>query len=197
MDEMTRSSERTGVALNVLQIVLSGSVAFSVLALFVGQYNWLPLSEWLSEGPVWNVLIWVSLSMGFFFLTGFGILKLIKRLEAKSEPNLRAVLKLGAIYNPEKFEKYLASKPLKHQRQTSRIGHTIMEYTWDDDDSAKWVGNEANIIFYVDTTNHIVLSITVNIDSPNAITTKEASEIILTELINAGVIPKSILQLIK
>ncbi len=197
MDEMTRSSERTGVALNVLQIVLSGSVAFSVLALFVGEYKWVPLADWLSEGSVWDILIWVGLSMGFFFLTGFGILKLIKRLEAKSEPNLRAVLKLGAIYHPENFEKYIASKSIKHQRRTSRIGHTILEYTWDDHDSAKWLGNEANVIFYVDMTNHIILSVTVNIDSPKAITTKETSEIMLTELVNAGVVPKTILQFIQ
>jgi len=196
MDEMTRSNERTGVALNVLQVVLSGSIAFSVLALFVGQYNWLPLSDWLTNGPVWNVLIWVAISLFSFFLTGFGILKLIRRLEARSEPNLRTVLKLGAIYNPQNLEKYIASKPIKQQKLTTRIGTNIHEYTWDDD-SEKWIGNEANITFYIDTTNHIILSTTVNIDAPKNITTEKASQIILKELVDAGIVSKTTLEFIK
>jgi len=104
MDEMTRSNERTGVALNVLQVVLSGSIAFSVMMLLVGQYQYQPLYDWLSSPELSHILIWVGLSIGMFFLTGFGILKLIRRLEERAEPNLCVVLKLGAFYDPANFD---------------------------------------------------------------------------------------------
>jgi hypothetical protein len=192
MDEMTRTNERTGVALNVLQVVLSGSIAFSVVALIVGQYQFNPIASLLADSLPF-LLFWIGLSVGLFFLTGFGILRFIRRLEEKAEPNLRVALKLGASYTVENFEKYLASKPVKHQRMTTRVGHTVQEYTWDDDDSEKWLGNEANIVFYVDTTNHILLSITVNIDAPKNITLKEASQIMLKELTDRDIIPPNLL----
>lgn len=80
---------------------------------------------------------------------------------------------------------------------TTRVGLSIQEYTWDDDDSKKWLGNEANLVFYVDTTNHIILSITVNIDAPKNIVTKEASQIMIKELMDEGIIPKNTLQQIQ
>jgi hypothetical protein len=131
-----------------------------------------------------------------FFLTGFGILRLIRRLEEKAEPNLRVSLKLGAIYDPKNFEKYIASKPIKQQKVTTRVGTSIHEYTWDDD-SEKWLGNEGSIVFYVDTTNQILLSATVNIDAPKNITTKEASQILVKELIDASVVPKNVIEFIR
>ena len=195
MDEMTRSNERTGVALNVLQVVLSGSIAFSVLSLFVGQYEWKDLSGLITSSAL-SVTLWACLAMGLFFLTGFGILRLIRRLEEKAEPNLRVSLKLGAIYDTKNFEKYIASKPIKQQKVTTRVGTSIHEYTWDDD-SEKWLGNEGSIVFYVDTTNQILLSATVNIDAPKNITTKEASQILVKELIDASVVPKNVIEFIR
>jgi len=196
MDEMTRSNERTGVALNVLQVVLSGSIAFSVIALIVGDYTYEPIGNLLATDLPF-LIFWVGLSVGLFFLTGFGILKFIKRLTEKAEPNLRVALKIGAPFHPKNFEKYLNAKPIKHQRMISRVGLTIKEYTWDDDDSEKWVGNEANIVFNIDTTNNILLSITINIDSPKNITTKEASQIMLKELTDENIIAKDTIQQIQ
>jgi len=186
MDEMTRSSERTGVALNILEVVLSGAIAFDVLVFLVGDYQWDALSIWVGEHP----LVWAFIAITAFIVTGYGILKLIRYLEEKSEPNLRISLKLGSRYDKEKLDAYLKSKPIKQQQMVVRLGSKIHEYIWDDEDTDKWLGNEPNITLYVDITNKILLTINVDIDSPKNIATTQASEIILKELIEAKVIPE-------
>lgn len=191
MDEMTRSSERTGVALNILEVVLTGAIAFDILLLFVGQYEWAPLQIWVQD----NIFIWSALAIALFFFTGWGILRLIRHLEERSEPNLRVSLKLGAKYNSEKFDVYIASKPVKQQQMIIRSGSRIHEYTWDDDDK-KWRGNEVTITAYLDIENKIFLAVNVNVDSPKKISTKQASEAMFNELIDAGIIPKEIIKLL-
>ncbi|MHA1132590.1 MAG: hypothetical protein ACTSQQ_17525, partial [Candidatus Helarchaeota archaeon] len=188
MDEMTRSSERTGVALNILEVVLTGAIAFDILTLFLGDWpgNSAAYSSWADNNPILASLIAITA----FLFTGYGILKLIQYLETRSEPNLRVALKLGAFYNVEKFKKYIDSLDIKQEQETIRVGSRIHEYVWDDEDTKKWKGNDVNISLYVDITNHIILSIHVNIDSPKNITTEQASSIMLNELIEAGVIPK-------
>ncbi|NVM53970.1 MAG: hypothetical protein HWN66_09745 [Candidatus Helarchaeota archaeon] len=189
MDEMTRSSERTGVALNILEVVLSGAIAFDILLLFVGQYEWPLLKTWI-EGSNLNLLIWATVGITLFFITGWGILKLIKHLEEKSEPNLRVSLKIGSPYNVEKLTEYIESKPVKQQQMVVRAGSRVHEYSWDDDDTSKWLGNEVSISMYIDQMHNMLLAINVNIDSPSKISTKQASKILITELINAGVVSK-------
>ncbi|HUX98896.1 MAG TPA: hypothetical protein VMV49_05040 [Candidatus Deferrimicrobium sp.] len=186
MDDMTRSSERTGVALNILEVVLTGAIAFDIIMLFVGQYEWDPLKLWVQG----HIFIWASIAISLFFLTGYGILRLIRHLEKRSEPNLRVSLKFGIPFLSEKFKAYIASKPVKQQTMTIRSGSRIHEYTWDDEDSDKWQGNDASISMYVDLAHTMLLSMTVNIDSPKEISTRDASQIIMNELIDAGVVPK-------
>lgn len=194
MDEMTRSSERTGVALNILEVVLTGAIAFDVLLLFVGEYSWGALSDWIVKETtlgIPNTIIWALIAITMFLATGYGILRLIRYLEQRSEPNLRVSLKLGSRYNPQKFEEYISTKSIKQQELTIRAKSRVHEYTWDDDDKLKWLGNEATITLYVDIEHVMFLSANVNIDGPNNITTRQVSEIIMKELVEAEIVSKT------
>jgi len=121
---------------------------------------------------------------------------LIKYLEEKAEPNLRATLKLGALYDVEKFNAYISSKPVKQQQLIIRSGSRIQEYNWDDDDSKKWLGNEVGISIYLDVENRMLLSIAINVDSPNDVSTQQISEIMVNELVSAGIISKESLKIL-
>ncbi len=199
MDEMTRSSERTGVALNILEVVLTGAIAFDILLLFVGQYEWPDLVTWIQDYStlgIPNILWWSIIGITLFFITGYGILRLIRHLEDRAEPNLRANLKLGALYNKEKFNDYINSQPVKQQQLTVRAGSRIQEYSWDDDDTKKWLGNEVGISIYLDVENRMLLSVSVNIDSPNNITTQQVANIMINELVKAGIISDESLKIL-
>ncbi|MHA1263958.1 MAG: hypothetical protein ACTSRS_01885 [Candidatus Helarchaeota archaeon] len=200
MDEMTRSSERTGVALNILEVVLTGAIAFDVLLLFVGDYAWDSLANWIGSGStlgIPNAVLWALLAITLFLITGWGILKLIRHLEERSEPNLRVAIKIGATYNPEKLTEYLKDKKVKQQQMIVRLDSRIHEYTWDDEDTSKWKNNEVTITLYLDVENRMFLSANVNIDSPSNITTDEVFNTMLDELSKAELITKEVKQRLK
>ncbi|MBD3226934.1 MAG: hypothetical protein GF329_02000 [Candidatus Lokiarchaeota archaeon] len=178
MDQMSRASERTGIALNILEIILSGAIAFDVLALLVGEYSWDILAGWIGTG--YNVFIWFIISISLFLIIGFGLYKTIKYIENKSEPNLRTKINIGKKYNEEHFKNFLKDKEIITRE--SIVDETIIEeFTWDEDNK-KWLGNEVRLKMRADTKNNYLLNFVINIDKPNNITAREISEIVLNYL---------------
>lgn len=179
MDAMGRSSERTGASLNVLEILLAGTIAFDVLFLMVGEYSWEPLAGWIASVP--GIFIWTGICLSSFFAVGYFMLRLTQRMESESEPNLRTKITIGKPYNKEKFENFLADKEIII-KEAQIFNETIIEdFTWDEDDE-KWLGNEARIKLRSDTTNSFILNVLVNIDSPKDISVQQVSSNILDSI---------------
>ncbi|MHA1269070.1 MAG: hypothetical protein ACTSPY_04725 [Candidatus Helarchaeota archaeon] len=177
MDEMSRASERTGVALNILEIILSGAIAFDVLAFLVGDYAFPQLVDWIEAD--YNIFIWFGICIALFFIIGFGLYKLIKHLEIKSEPNLRVKINIGKPYS-DKFDAFIENQDIII-RESFISDNIIEEFSWDEDDD-KWLGNEVRIKIRADTENKYILSITVNVDTPVNITPKQIANIVMEYL---------------
>ncbi|MHA1231132.1 MAG: hypothetical protein ACTSPQ_10850 [Candidatus Helarchaeota archaeon] len=183
MDEVTRASERTGTALTVLEVILSGAIAFDVLTLLSGEYTFSQLSNWISTGD--NIYIWIAICVGAFFSIGIGLYLVIKHLEKKSEPNLRVKINIGKPYT-KKFEQFINNRKII-TRDTFVNESIIEEFTWEEDDK-KWLGNEVRIKLRADTENHFIHNILVNIDKPKNINSRQITNIILKYLKDEHVI---------
>lgn len=178
MDQMGRASERTGIALNILEIILSGAIAFDILALLVGEYQFDLLSGWIGTG--YNVFIWFAISITLFIIIGFSLYKIIKYIENKAEPNLRSKIQVGRKYNKLNFDEFLEDKDIIIREST--VGDTIIEeFSWDEDDD-KWLGNEVRLKMRADTKHNYLLNFVVNIDTPKNITARKISDIVLNYL---------------
>jgi WD repeat-containing protein 35 len=178
LDEMGRASERTGVALNILEIVLSGAIAFDVLAFLVGDYAFDALAIWLAED--YHIWIWFAISLALFFAIGFGLYRVIKYLEVKAEPNLRAKIAVSKPLRMSRFKEFLDTKDIII-RESNVADNIIEEFCWDEDDK-KWLGNEVRIKLRADTENYFLLSVLINIDSPNNITARQIADIVMNYL---------------
>lgn len=167
LDEVTRGTERTGVALNVLEVVLSGSIAFDVLAvLWLNQ----PLVDLL------GVYAWTAISLAAFFAVGFGLWYGMKWLEKKSEPNLRVKISINKP-SKENYKAFIAKQEIVTRETQILDSNFIESFQWEEDDT-KWLGNEIRLKLRVDTTNGFILDAVVNIDKPKNITSKQVSSII-------------------
>ncbi|MHA1386398.1 MAG: hypothetical protein ACTSR3_21825 [Candidatus Helarchaeota archaeon] len=172
MDEVNRSSERTGAALNVLEIILAGSIAFDVLMLLIGQYQVDFFANWVKE----NIAIWLMFCIVAFFSVGFGLWRIIKFMEKKSEPNLRVKINITKKCNIANFKKFLSKQTIITRESQILADNTIEEFTWEEKDS-KWLGNEVRVKLKADTNNHYILNAIVNIDKPKNINAKQISSI--------------------
>ncbi|MFX0136308.1 MAG: hypothetical protein ACFFDN_21890 [Candidatus Hodarchaeota archaeon] len=174
MDEMNRSSNRTGVALNILEVILAGSIAFDVLLLMIGEYSVLFFANLVEE----NIAIWITICIAAFLLIGIGLWKVIKRMERRAEPNLRTKINISEKYNEEKFQRFLTNKEII-TRESQLIGENMIEeFTWDEKDK-KWLGNQVRIKLRADTNNLYILSAIINIDKPKNINAKQVSSIMI------------------
>ncbi len=172
MDEMNRSSNRTGVALNILEVILAGSIAFDILLLMIGDYSIQFFANWVQE----NIAIWLTICIATFLLVGIGLWKTIKYMERRAEPNLRTKINISKKYNKENFKSFLASKEII-TRESQLIGENMIEeFTWDEKDK-KWHGNNVRIKLRADTNNSYILSAIINIDKPKHINARQVSSI--------------------
>ncbi|MDD1778850.1 MAG: hypothetical protein LUQ65_11865 [Candidatus Helarchaeota archaeon] len=176
LDEVTRGTERTGVALNVLQVVLSGSIAFNILSILVGGYSWDPLMTWVQN----NIFIWTAISIGAFLGIGVGLWYTIKWLEKKNEPNFRVKTTINKPCK-EGYKAFIEKQEIITRETQILDANYIESFMWEEDDE-KWLGNEIKLKIRVDTTNGFILEAVVNIDKPNKITSKQVSAILIAYL---------------
>ncbi len=184
LDEVTRGTERTGVALNVLQVVLSGSIAFSVLSILAGQTTWQGLGDWITIGN--NIFIWTGICLAAFFAVGIGLWYTMKWLEKKSEPNLRVKININKPCT-EVFKDFIAKQEIIMRESQVLTENFIESYTWEEDDD-KWLGNGVKLKLCVDTSNNFILDTVVNIDRPKNITSKQVTAILVKYLQDEKVI---------
>jgi len=172
LDEVTRGTERTGVALNVLEVVLSGSIAFSVLSVLVGGYTWGDLADWVQN----NIFIWTAISIAAFLGVGVSLWFVMKWLEKKNEPNLRVKISINKPCK-ENYKEFIKKQEIVTRETQILDSNFIESFLWEEKDE-KWLGNEIKLKLRIDTTNGFILDAVVNIDKPKDITSKQVSSII-------------------
>jgi len=172
LDEVTRGTERTGVALNVLEVVLSGSIAFSVLSVLVGGYTWGDLADWVQN----NIFIWTAISIAAFLGVGVSLWFVMKWLEKKNEPNLRVKISINKPCK-ENYKEFIKKQEIVTRETQILDSNFIESFLWEEKDE-KWLGNEIKLKLRIDTTNGFILDAVVNIDKPKDISSKQVSSII-------------------
>ncbi len=103
--EVIKASERTGDVLDVIQLVLSGTIAFDIIMAFTGEYT-TPLAQLSLEYPLLfflcAIILWVVIVIGLKKAMDF----LGRRIE--KEHMIRQSLNIRC--DPAKIEGYLADK---------------------------------------------------------------------------------------
>ncbi len=106
--EVIRASERTGDALNVIELILSGSIAFDIIVAITGEYS-TPLANLPQQYPQYQFLFFI-LSL----LTWLAIVIILKKsmdyLKTRVEKSHLIRLSLNLPCDPKAIEAFLASK---------------------------------------------------------------------------------------
>jgi hypothetical protein len=103
--EIIKSSERTGDVLNVIQLVLSGTIAFDIILAITGEYI-TPFAALASDYPL---LFFVS-SIILWFLIVIGLKKAMDLLSKRIEKDHLIRHSLNVRCDPKCIEKFLATK---------------------------------------------------------------------------------------
>jgi hypothetical protein len=105
-----KANERQDNKMQILEIIMSGSLAFDILALLAGQYYFGPealappmIFDWAITSPV----IWLLLNAGVWIVLVLGILKALKWMTSKADDNLTVFINYDKKINIDKFNAWL------------------------------------------------------------------------------------------
>lgn len=107
--EVIRASERTGDALNVIELILSGSIAFDIVLAITGEYV-TPIAA-LAEDPQFQYLYFI-LALSMWLTLVLLLKKGMDWVRSRVEKAHLIRLSLNAKCNPEALERFIASKEI-------------------------------------------------------------------------------------
>ncbi|NHI93703.1 MAG: hypothetical protein EAX96_14550 [Candidatus Lokiarchaeota archaeon] len=174
MDEMSRTSERTGVALHILEVLLAGAIAFDFMTFFAGEY----VIRWVVDWVAQNIFIWTAIGITGFIAIGYSLWRVVKWLEVKSEPNMRTRIHVRQAYNNENLYNFLLKKKIITSDSLVLKDNIIQEFTWDEEDK-KWLGNKVRIQIKIDADNQFIYNANVEVNTPNKNITIDSLQAIL------------------
>jgi WD repeat-containing protein 35 len=144
--QLQEANERASASLEIMQVVLAGSLAFDILDRFTGEWS---LVENIDDAP-WmdfgNALVfqvpmfWFFFSILFWVVLGLGLIKFMRFLSYQAAGTIALRMRVNARVNLMKLNQYLATKNLgTEDRSFDGINH-LLKLTWEETDKKMWGG---------------------------------------------------------
>jgi len=156
MEDVFRSKERSSTAYQVMQVVLAGSLAFSVLDRVHGLYlgvaadiEWATSVHfrWFYESPgnlfAFNMTLWLFVAV---FLTRLG-----NRVQERARSVQAVSLRLNVPCDIAALRKLLLSRDMTlDETEAAGDGRIVRKYAWGEVDRVRWRGDPPTVEVTVD-----------------------------------------------
>ncbi len=184
MDSMARASERTGAGVAVMEIILSGTLAFDLIDLFSGGKLY-PF-EYGTDVP--STLAWSGIVVGLWALGSVGLFVAMKWLGDRAEPAVQVKTKVNRKYDPEALKAYFEKREVTTQDLDIVGGTSRKRVMWKYNDGImwedlpKWGKRKVVINLTYDEKTGYILSAIIDVERPGEFTTAQAEAAFLAEL---------------
>lgn len=170
--EVIKANERTGDVLNVIQLVLSGTIAFDIILAITGEYI-TPYAAIATEYP----LLYFGLAIVLWFGIVFGLKKAMDWMGGRIEKDHLIRHTLNMRCDPGKIEEYLATKTITSiDEEVQEDSESIRtHYIFSEPDGV----DTANITLSYDRLNGVIKDIVIESQGGNV---EELKEKVLREL---------------
>jgi hypothetical protein len=133
MEEVAKNGERTSAGVEVMEIILSGTLALELVGLFSGG-NAYPFS--VSDGP--TALAWAMISVGFWAIASVSLFLTMKWLGDRAEPALIVRLKVNKKFNPKNLKAFMEKREITTQDLDLYSGLARKRIMWKYNDGLFW-----------------------------------------------------------
>jgi len=142
------SNERMSSSLEIMQVVLSGSLAFDILDRITGDWT-VVNTEWMRnfvEPMLRNTpAMWFLLNILFWFLLGSMLIKFMHYLNYRAQGVITLRMKMMKKINVENLSKYLHTKQISKEDRDYEKVTDVVHVTFEADDKRDW-GNARPVI---------------------------------------------------
>ena len=188
LEEMFRSNERASSSLEVMQVILSGTLAFELLDRLSIADQW----AWVAQPFLERPGAWFLLNLVMWGIFAGALIKLMAYLTDKSAGVLAVRLKLNLPIDVPAFMRYLQSKPVAEEESELDADRRVHKVVWTEpDDSAEaWFGSPPKIELTFDTVHGFLHKAFIQLskNSKHPIKETEARNAFLRQLVDAGIV---------
>jgi hypothetical protein len=152
---LNKTNERSAAALQILQIILSGLLAFAILDRLTGN-AWTVMDEdWMRDfaDPMIrkSPLVWFLISLLFWAAVAYGLFRVLQFLVFRSDGLLTMRIRVMQRLRPEQFALFLRSRNTSVEDRDVEQFNTIVRVTWEEDDRSSYGGTTAAVTAEYDT----------------------------------------------
>ena len=169
LEEVFRANERASTSLEIMQVVLAGSLAFAILDRFhclymgvAGDIDWaIKAFDWYLQTP----MVMFIINMTWWFILGTLFKRMIKYAGVKSAGILSIRYTTNCRFNVRAMQAFLQIAKPEMEDSESDVGMNLKKFTWDETDEIRWRGRPPKIEIIVDLKNSFLLSVFIQIAS--------------------------------
>jgi WD repeat-containing protein 35 len=189
LEDVTRSGERTGATLKVVEIILAGTLAFDIMDRFTGEWT-LMNSPWAKNHIAWieeEPFAWFAIALLLWVLIAVGLIKFMGWLERRAAPVLVSRLKINRRCDLAKLQAFLSEKRIMTQDNELFAKSHLRKVSWEEPDSLVWGGYCPKVELSYDERNGYILNAFLEVENPGRLRESELNEVFFRELKQRGV----------
>eukprot|EP00217_Crustomastix_stigmatica_P003168 CAMPEP_0183819664 /NCGR_PEP_ID=MMETSP0803_2-20130417/64255_1 /TAXON_ID=195967 /ORGANISM="Crustomastix stigmata, Strain CCMP3273" /LENGTH=906 /DNA_ID=CAMNT_0026064553 /DNA_START=199 /DNA_END=2916 /DNA_ORIENTATION=- len=161
LEDAFRAQARGAASLEVMQVVLAGSLAFDIVDRTLGQYlsiadriGW--VVNYLQEPLVETPLIWFAINMIVWLVMGGGLIVFMRHLAYMGNAVEAKRIRLNRKLDLKQLHEYLQTKPISATDVEEEERTLLKKYSWDES-GEKWEGQPPKVELTIDERYHFML----------------------------------------
>lgn len=195
LEDMFRSNERTSSSLEIMNVIMSGTLAFELLDQCIGGWSALD-TDWGRKMFTWLLEIpggWFLLNCLLWGVIAYVLVIFMRTLETKSSSVITFRYRVNLMINLDAFNAYLSHKTIGEEDVDLDPKSQVRKVSWDEDDEVKWNGCPPHLEVSYDQMNHFLLTVFFQVNKNNTTVKEEKlKEIFLKDLEDNHVFYKKI-----
>ncbi|MHA1679385.1 MAG: hypothetical protein ACTSUE_00100 [Promethearchaeota archaeon] len=188
LENIAKTGDRQNATLNIIEIILSGSVAFDLVATLFNEPASIDIATALGINQIAANTILFAIGTMMWVGIAFGIFRFMKALEGKVRKFLRVNIKINGACNVKFLNEYLVSKHVEVLTTQEDVTTSLRMVEWVEK-GGKWGKNEVQLRMRFDMKNKFLETISAEIVGPQNLNRTSVIKLILEELIEKDIIP--------
>jgi uncharacterized protein YjgD (DUF1641 family) len=164
LEDAFRAQARNSTSLEIMQVVLAGSLAFDIVDRTFGQYmsiadriGW--VVDYVQPVLVELPLMWFAINMGFWLILGGGLIILMRRLSYLGNAVDAKKIRINRRVHMDRLAAFLESKTMEAMDIGEDEKSTVKKYSWVEAvDKERWKGIPPRFDMVVDERYGFILS---------------------------------------
>jgi WD repeat-containing protein 35 len=179
LEDVMRAGERSSSSLEIMQVILAGSLAFDIIdrvSTLYMSYDHEQLEDGLGtpipgqEFWTWWVVAaripggWLAINLGFWVILGYCLIKYMRHLAENANGVLSCRLTVNCKVHLDKLSTFLKKRALLTEEGDCDKHQHTRTVSWCEKDSKRWKGKYPTVEIIYDVNNSFLLSVTLEVE---------------------------------